>query len=182
MSNNEVESNDPKLLLAASSFPPYVTPSAVLLKNIFDKYNGKIKAFGSTAFTKIDPAFEPPCEVKYIKFPNGRFAEAISRRFHHHFLFYYYRKLLKFCLDYKPDLIFSNYPRDVMLVAAYKVSKELKIPLYVYMHDLWHDNVIERAVNVGVADFARKWEPLILKNAKRVFCCTENAQMLYEKK
>ena len=48
--------------------------------------NGKIKAFGSTAFTKIDPAFEPPCEVKYIKFPNGRFAEAISRRFHHHFL------------------------------------------------------------------------------------------------
>ena len=168
-----------KVLLVSSSFPPYVTPSAVLVKNIFDKYQGEIKAVASSNFTKIDSNFIAPCETIYIKHPTGRLAESISRRYHHQFLFYYYYKILEVAKEFRPNIIFANYPRDVMLVAAYKVSRKLGIPLYVYMHDLWYENV---SPFKGVVKFAKKWNSLIINNAERVICCTENAQSHYKEK
>ncbi len=170
-----------KLLLVASSFPPYITPSAVLVKNIFDEYKGQFKAIASSAFSKIDNSFTAPCETNYIFFPNNRFSEYISRHYHHYFLNYYVKRIEKVVKSYRPDVIFVNFPRDVMLVAAYVVSKKYNIPIFVYMHDLWEENVYDYQKQ-GVHNFSKKWEPIIFKNSRRIICCTEMMQEYYNKK
>ena len=170
-----------KLLLVASSFPPYLTPSAVLVKNIFDEYEGSFKAIASSSFSKIDNSFTVPCDTDYINYPTNRFTEYISRHYHHCFLPHYIRRIDKVVKNYKPNVIFVNYPRDVMLVAAYIVSKKNNIPIFVYMHDLWEENVFEYQKK-GVHNFSKKWEPVIFKNSKRIICCTEMMQEYYNKK
>ncbi len=170
-----------KLLITASSFPPYVTPSAVLVKNIFDEYDKPLYAFASSAFSKIDNSFYPPCDADYINFPNGRIAEYISRNYHHHFLRFYIKRLEKIVKSYNPDVIFANYPRDVMLVAAFIVSKKLNIPIFIYMHDLWEENVYINQ-NKSVFAFAKKWEPIIFNKSERIICCTEMMQDHYNNK
>ena len=117
---------DKKLLLTASSFPPYLTPSAVLINNIFDEYSNPFYAFSSSAFSKVHNSFTPPCDAKYLKFPTGRIAEYISRNYHHYFLKIYTRQLEKIVKIYKPNIIFANYPRDVMLVASFIISRKFR--------------------------------------------------------
>ena len=63
-----------------------------------------------------------------------------------------------------------------MLVGSFLVAKELKIPFYVYMHDLWEDNLSQ----FFKKRFAKYWEPKILLNARRLICCTEKAQKHYK--
>jgi glycosyltransferase involved in cell wall biosynthesis len=172
---------DKKLLLTTSSFPPYLTPSAVLVKNIFDEYGQPFYAFASSAFSKIDNSFIPPCDAKYLKFPTGRIAEYISRHYHHFFLTIYVSKLEKIVKSYRPDIIFANYPRDVMLVASFIVSKKYNIPIFIYMHDLWEENVYKNQ-SKSAHVFAKKWESVIFNNSERIICCTEMMKEHYNNK
>ena len=172
---------DKKLLLTASSFPPYLTPSAVLIKNIFDEYTNPFYAFASSAFSDIHNSFIPPCDAKYLNFPTGRIAEYISRNYHHCFLPIYIRQLEKIVKIYKPNIIFANYPRDVMLVASFIISRKFNIPIFIYMHDLWEENVFKNQ-NKRVHAFAKKWEPIIFNESDRIICCTEMMQEHFNNK
>jgi len=168
----------PKLLIISYSFPPYLSASAVLVNNIFSKYKGIMEAIGGSNFTKIDKTFTPPCKTYYIKHPGGRYFEAISRRFHFIFLPFYYRYILAKTKKIKPDIIFANFPREVMLVASYKVASKLNIPFYAYMHDLWEENMHYPGPRI----FAKKWESKVLLAAERVICCTTSAMTYYKNK
>jgi glycosyltransferase involved in cell wall biosynthesis len=168
----------PKLLIVSYSFPPFLSASAVLINNIFSKYKGQMEAIGGSNFTRIDKSFSPPCKSYYIKHPRGRIFEAISRRFHYLFLPIYYYLIFIRTKKIKPDVIFANFPREVMLVATYKVATKLGIPFYVYMHDLWEENMRLP----GPRQFATKWESKVLHAAKRVICCTHSAKEHYKAK
>ncbi|MCB0736891.1 MAG: glycosyltransferase [Bacteroidetes bacterium] len=170
--------SQPKILVISYSFPPYVTPSAVLVNNIFKEYKGAIQAIGGSNFSKVDSTFAPPCETHYIKHPQGRLFESILYRTHYMLMPYYYKRIKQWVQKHKPDVIFGNYPKDAMLVASYRVAKEFGIPFYVYMHDLWEENM---SIS-GSKKFAQKWEPEILEKSDRVICCTEKAQTYYKKK
>ena len=172
------EKKKPKLLIISYSYPPYLSASAVLVNNIFSKYKGIMEAIAGSNFTRIDPSFTPPCKSYYIKHPRGGIAESLSRRFHFLFLPFYYRFILIKTRYIKPDIIFANFPREVMLVASYKVAIKLDIPFYVYMHDLWQENMHYP----GPLRFANNWESKVLLAAKRVICCTNSAKVYYKNK
>lgn len=167
------EKNKSKLLVISNSFPPLLDASAVLVNNIFSKYEGELYAIGGTTFTKYDPDFKAPCETKYIRFPRNWFFAVLSN-YHISFFWVYYFYLLYQVRKIKPALIFGNYPHEVMFVASYKVAKKLKIPFYSYMHDLWEENTENKR-----RKFASKWEKEVLSNSKRVLCCTEKQQEHY---
>jgi len=167
-----------KLLIVSNSFPPYLSPSAVLVNNILSKYKGEMEAIASNNFNKIDHTFHAPCKTYYINTPNIRIIESFLHRFHYLFLPYYYLRILRLTKKTKPTVIFGNYPNEVMFVAAYLVSKKLRIPFYSYMHDLWEENMKRK----GRKKFALKWEEEILRNSKRLICCTKFQQDFYKEK
>ncbi len=170
------KNSQPKLLIISNSFPPLLDASAVLVNNIFSKYRGNMFAIGGTTFTKFDHSFKPPCETKYIRFPRNYFFSILSN-FHLYFFWFYYWYLFFLVKKIKPDIIFGNYPHEVMFVASYKVARKLNIPFYAYMHDLWEENTENDR-----AKFATKWEGEILKHSKRVICCTSKQQEHYKLK
>ena len=170
------EKNKSKLLVISNSFPPLLDASAVLVNNIFSKYEGELYAIGGTTFTKYDPDFKAPCETKYIRFPRNRFFEFLSN-FQLQFFWVYYWYLYFLTKRINPNMIFGNYPNEVMFVASYKISRKLKIPFYAYMHDLWEENTENQKLR-----FASKWEKKILTDSRRVFCCTEKQQEHYRLK
>jgi glycosyltransferase involved in cell wall biosynthesis len=70
-------------------------------------------------------------------------------------------------------------PHDVYIVAAFLAARELRLPFYAHMHDLWIENMRPGS---PLAQFAASWEPVILKQATRVLCMTEAMQEYYERK
>jgi hypothetical protein len=120
-----------KLLIISDSFPPLLDASAVLVNNIFSKYKGNMEALGGTNFTRYDETFVPPCKTHYFRYPRTRVFEAVSRRFHFLFLPLYYWFCLYWTRRIKPDVIFANFPHEVMFVAACKTAMKLKIPFYI---------------------------------------------------
>ena len=136
-----------------------------------------MEAIAGNNSSRIDFSFNPPCKTTYIKIPKIRIIESLLHRFHFMLLPYYYRRILRISKKVKPSIIFGNYPNEVMFVAAYLVSKKLKLPFYAYMHDLWEENM----KYAGRKKFASRWEKEILTNAKRLICCTQSQQFFYEK-
>ena len=51
-----------------------------------------------------------------------------------------------------------------MLVASFIISRRFNIPLFIYMHDLWEENVFKNQ-NKRVHAVAKKWEPIILNES-----------------
>lgn len=167
-----------KLLIVADSFPPYLDASAVLINNILAKYTGELVAVAGNSFTKVDKSFVAPCKTYYINLPKARIIESVLQRIHYLFLPYYFLRILFIAKKIKPGVILGNYPNEVMFVAAYLVSKNLKIPFYSYMHDLWQENMKYK----GRIKFAAKWEKEVLTHSKRLICCTGYQQNYYYKK
>ncbi len=100
------------------------------------------------------------------------------RRIHHELLPFYYFYILTIARFLKPTVIFANYPHEVLLVASYKTAIKLNTPLFVYMHDLWQENMTRSTAK----KFADKWEKEIFTKADMVICCTSAQQEFYKSK
>jgi glycosyltransferase involved in cell wall biosynthesis len=75
--------------------------------------------------------------------------------------------------------VLAVFPSDDFLVGTFIVARELGLPFYVHMHDLWIEN---KPVGTAERYFAEKWEPLILQESNGIFCITEAMQKHYETK
>jgi Glycosyltransferase Family 4 len=64
-------------------------------------------------------------------------------------------------------------------VASFLAARQLNLPFYAHMHDLWTENI---PGGTAAARFAERWEPVILRKATRVLCMTEATQNHYETK
>jgi glycosyltransferase involved in cell wall biosynthesis len=77
------------------------------------------------------------------------------------------------------DVVLAAFPSEDFLVAAFFAARNLNLPFYVHMHDLWTENT---TAGTPAARFAEKWEPVIFRNSTRVLCMTEAMQKHYEGK
>jgi glycosyltransferase involved in cell wall biosynthesis len=75
--------------------------------------------------------------------------------------------------------VLGTYPDGVSLASAFLAARQLGLPFYAHMHDLWVENTQS---GTALARFAETWEPLILRRATRVLCMTEAMQEHYAKK
>ena len=73
------------------------------------------------------------------------------------------RRVLK---EFGSKVVLATFPDDVNLVATFLAARQLNLPLYVHMHDLWMEQM---PVGTAAARFAEKWEPVILRESHTCF-------------
>jgi glycosyltransferase involved in cell wall biosynthesis len=77
----------------------------------------------------------------------------------------------------KTGVVLAAFPSDDFLVAAFLAARELRLPFYVHMHDLWTEQM---PAGTAAARFAEEWEPIVLSKSTRILCMTEAMQKHYE--
>jgi glycosyltransferase involved in cell wall biosynthesis len=174
--------NGPTLTVVAPTFPPQVSGSAILLANLLSHYRGNVRAIaGHDYYSRSDPVFLTPCPTRYLALPRilPRVYEGLRRRFPMMLCCSLQRSIRRILAELGTNVVLGAFPYDIYLVATFLAARELRLPFYAYMHDLWMENMPE---GTATARFAEKSEPVILRKSTRVFCMTEAMQKHYEKK
>jgi glycosyltransferase involved in cell wall biosynthesis len=174
--------NDPMLTVVAPTFPPQVSGSAILLANLLSHYRGNVRAIaGYDYYSKSDLGFLAPCPTQYLTPPRllPRVYEGLRIRLPMMLCCSLQRSLRRIAAGLGTNIVLGAFPFDIYLVATFLAARELRLPFYAYMHDLWMENMPAGTVR---ARFAQKWEPVILRKSTRVLCMTEAMQKHYEKK
>jgi len=173
--------NDPLLTVVSKNFPPQVSGSAILLNNLLSNYKGRINAIvGYHRYAKADGGFRPPCPTQYLSFPRTlpRVYENLKRRMPMVVCRILRNSIRRAFTTLGTNVVLTAFPYDDLVVASFLAARDLRLPFYVHMHDLWKENVPSGSI---AARFAERWEPLILKEATRVLCMTEAMQEYYAK-
>jgi glycosyltransferase involved in cell wall biosynthesis len=174
--------NGPMLTVVAPTFPPQVSGSAILLANLLSNYRGNVRAVaGYDYYSKSDLGFLPPCPTRYLAPPRilPRVYEGLRIRLPMMLCCSLQRSLRRISAGLGTNVVLGAFPYDIYLVATFLATRELHLPFYAYMHDLWMENMPEGTAR---GRFAAKWEPVILRKSTRVLCMTEAMQKHYEKK
>jgi glycosyltransferase involved in cell wall biosynthesis len=170
----------PRLMIVSQGFPPLVGGSQILLANLLRSYQGGVvAAAGYSHYQREDPSFLAPCPTAYLRAPRVRMLELVYdrviRRIHpivRMFIRHHVRR-------WRPSVIMGVFPVVDFFVPAFQVAKELNIPFYAYMHDLWQENYGTKHYR-GV--LAAKWEEHILRHSRRILCMTESQLDHYHQK
>jgi glycosyltransferase involved in cell wall biosynthesis len=174
--------NGPMLTVVAPGFPPQVSGSAILLANLLSNYRGSVNAIaGYDHFSKSDLVFLPPCPTRNLALPRilPRVYEVLRRKLPTILSYDIQRSILRIIAGLGTHAVLGAFPYDIYLVATFLAARELHLPFYAYMHDLWMENMPD---GTAAARFAEKWEPMILRESTRILCMTEAMQRHYEKK
>jgi glycosyltransferase involved in cell wall biosynthesis len=170
------------LTVVSSAFPPQVAGSSILLTNLLSYYPGTLNAVaGYGRYLKSDPFFLPPCPVKYLALPRilGGLDNSLRRRSPEITCRAIRSSIRRQLKKLGTSIVFGAYPRDDYFVAAFLAARDLGLPFYAHMHDLWIENM---SPGSPLARFAEKWEPIIIRESRRVLCMTEAMQKYYREK
>ena len=169
------------LVVVCRTMPPQVVGSAVLMRNLFQPYRGKLTAIaGWEHGAKVDADYQPVCATHYLKFAPSIVQRLMQRRLNRLYFFlakrFVYRKLKQFC----PAAVFAACtPDGIFFIASFLACRKLKIPFWGHMHDLWQENTRSGSFSQKLA---KEWEPVILREADRLFCMTEAQVYYYQNK
>jgi glycosyltransferase involved in cell wall biosynthesis len=170
----------PRLTVVSRSFPPQVSGSAILLTNLLAHYpcDDVSAVAGYERYSKADPMFLPPCPTRYLRLPRllPRVYDRLKKRLPAATCYSLRRSLRGILRSLGTDVVLAVYPFDDYFVASFLAARDLNIPFYAHMHDLWTENM---PAGSAVSRFARVWEPRILSRATRVLCMTEAMQGFY---
>jgi glycosyltransferase involved in cell wall biosynthesis len=172
----------PKLTVVSRSFPPQVSGSAILLANLLKDYTGNVNAIaGCNRYLKTDVDFLSPCATGYLALPRllPSAYDRLTRRLPRLICRTIRASILRVFKESKTDVVLGAFPSDDFLVAAFLAARDLGLPFYAHMHDLWLEQMPKGTVT---ARFAKQWEPSILRESSRVLCMTEAMQRHYETK
>jgi glycosyltransferase involved in cell wall biosynthesis len=174
VTNNEA----PGLAVVTGSFPPQVSGSGILLANLLADYRGNVTAIvARDCRRQTDPDFLSPCPTRPLKLASvlPRTFDRLRRRFPEAMSRLIAKELIRTLKALDTKVVMGVFPYDVFLVGAFIASRQLGMPFYAHLHDLWSDNAVG-------SRFAEYWEPRILKESTRVLCMTEAMQEYYKSK
>jgi glycosyltransferase involved in cell wall biosynthesis len=170
------------LTVVSKNFAPQVSGTPILLANLLSGYPDTLNAVaGYDLYAKSDPSFRPPCPTTYLVLPRilGRLYDRLrikspvtTCRALHPSVRRVLRKL-------GTSVVFGAYPHDDYFVATFLAARDLGLPFYAHIHDLWIENLTPGS---PLASFGEKWEPIIIREARRVLCMTEAMQKYYDSK
>jgi hypothetical protein len=172
--------SEKKLVIVCKTLPPLVIGSTVLMANLFGTYKGSIEAIAGWEYgAKSDSEFKAPFKTHYLKFFPSIIQRILERYSNFYFpiiKWYIYLKLKII----KPSAVFAACtPDGLFFTASYIMCQKLNIPFWGHMHDLWLENTKE---GLFKRKLAKKWEPVIFKNADKIFCMTEHQMAYYQNK
>ncbi len=160
------------LVVVCRTMPPLVVGSAVLMRNLLQAYRGKLTALaGWEHGANVDADYGPVCPTHYLKFAPPLVQRMMQHRLSQlHYLLarrFVFRKLKQL----RPAAVFSACtPDGIFFVASFLACRRLNIPFWGHMHDLWQENTRAGSFTQRLA---KHWEPVIFREADRIFCMTE---------
>jgi glycosyltransferase involved in cell wall biosynthesis len=175
-----ISDNNSRLTVVSRSFPPQVSGSAILLANLLSEYLGNMSAVvGYNRYLKIDPAFLSPCPTRYLPLPRmlPRAYDGLTRRLPALISGGIRASMRRALIGSKTGVVLAAFPSGDFFVAAFLAARELSLPVYAHMHDLWTEQM---PAGTALARFAEEWEPIVLRESTRVLCMTEAMQKHYE--
>jgi glycosyltransferase involved in cell wall biosynthesis len=172
--------NAKKLVVTCRSFPPCVGGSQVLLTNLLRVYRGGLEAVVGWEYeSQFDFSFAPPCKTHYL-----RFRPAFLQR-----VMWHYKAVYFFCIKWfvymklrqiRPAAVLAASTSDgLFFTASFLACRKLKIPFWAHMHDLWVENTSPGSFPQRLAD---KWEPIIFRDADKIYCMTSSQSEYYQAK
>ncbi len=169
------------LAVVCRTMPPLVVGSSVLMRNLFQPYGGKLEAIaGWEHGAKVDLDYQPTCPTHFLRFSPPLLQRLMQHRLHG--LYYWsakrfvYRKLK----ELRPAAVFSACtPDGVFFVASFLACRSLRIPFWGHMHDLWLENTEPGS---SPRKLAEKWEPVVFREADKIFCMTDTQRDHYRNK
>ncbi len=165
------------LLIAAAVFPPYVSGSAVLCRNLWSAWPAEDLVVVSRRLEdfRTDPELAlPGVAMRWIEnwpFRSPRAAAhldplaAIAVK----------RALLAAAEEFRPRAIWANWPSTAFVLGAWLAARRLRLPFFVHLHDTWREAFRGRRRYIEQAA-AFLFESRALRGADRVFTITGNAQ------
>lgn len=168
------------LLIAAAVFPPYVTGSAVVCRNLWSAWPAEDLVVVSRKLEdfRTDPGLSlPGVAVRWIdpwplRGPRAAAhldplaAGAVTRA------------LLAAAEECHPRAIWANWPSTSFVLGAWRAARRLRVPFLVHLHDTWREAFRGRRRYVEqLAAFL--FETRALRDADRVFTLTEDARDYY---
>jgi glycosyltransferase involved in cell wall biosynthesis len=172
--------NTKALVITCRSFPPVVGGSQVLLTNLFRVYRGNVEAVAGWEYgSNVDWAFAPPCKTHYLRF-RPPFLQRVMWRFTRVY-FFFIKWFIYFKLrQIRPAVVFAACTADgLFFTASFLACRKLKIPFWAHMHDLWLENTSPGNFE---GRLAAKWEPIIFREADKIYCMTSSASEHYQQK
>lgn len=174
--------SESRFLVATKYFPPYVGGSSIMMDNLLRSYKGEVLAVAGFQEAN-DPDFVPGCPCERMSAPR---IDALRKRWNHLgrfrlFRWHVSRYLKKQMKKYRPTVVMGTFPDPDFFLGAFHAARELNIPFYTYMHDLWEENATGPRHEYS-RNLARQWERRVLMESKRVFCITDSQGEYYKEK
>jgi glycosyltransferase involved in cell wall biosynthesis len=171
------------LLVAAAGFPPTVTGSAVLNRNLWGAWPaGDLVAVSvrlpgapmdpglalpDVAVTLVDPwPFRHPRLAAQL---DPLAAGAVERT------------VGDVARKAKARAIWANWPNTPFLIGAWRAASRLRLPLYIHLHDTWREAYAARPLFLERLT-AWRYERRVLGDARRLFTITDAAREHYLRK
>jgi len=172
--------NAKKLVVTCRSFPPWVGGSTVLLTNLLRVYQGDVEAVVGWEYeAKFDFSFAPPCKTHYLRF-RPPFLQRVMWHFTSmYFFFIKWFVYFKFRRIRPAAVLAACTPDGLFFTASFLACRKLNIPFWAQMHDLWLENASPGGFPPKLAE---KWEPIIFREADKIFCMTSSQSEYYQAK
>lgn len=168
------------LLICSRSFPPKLGGSAILSRNLW----GAWPADDLFVITQSYP--DDKCDASTV-LPGVTIREVPAWWSRYPMLRATCAPLLAMCVQReitraaakcRPRALWVNWPTTEFLLGGWWAARQLRLPLYVHMHDVWKTR-ITCATNAMAGVCARLLQKRVLCNAQRLFAITEEAAAYY---
>lgn len=170
------------LLVAAAVYPPFVSGSSVVCRNLWGAWPAEdlvVVSHRSPGF-RTDPALTVPgVTVRWIEpwpFRSARVAAHLDPLAAGRVT----RALIETAEEFQPRAIWVNWPTTSFVLGAWRAARQLRLPFLVHLHDTWRETYRGRRRYIERLA-ASLFEGRILRAADRVFTLTEDAQDHYRK-
>jgi len=176
----QVPKNGP-LLIAAVAFPPFVTGSTVLCRNLWSAWPAEdlVVVSHRLAGFPTDPKLTlPGVTMRWIEqwpFRSPRAAAHLDPLAASTVT----RALLAAAEEFHPRAIWANWPSTSFVLGAWRAARKLRLPFFVHLHDTWRETFRGRRRYVEQLA-ALLFESRVLRDADRVFTITEEARDYYK--
>jgi glycosyltransferase involved in cell wall biosynthesis len=173
----------PPLLLAVAGFPPTITGSSILNRNLWGEWPAEDLEVVSFRLPggRTDPGLALPGVNVHLVEPWPFRPPRLAAQLDPLAAPAVARTLARVSSRRKPRAIWASWPTTAFAVGAWKAARTLGVPLLLHLHDTWQEAYQSRPLYLERLA-AWRYEPRVLRESARVFTITDSARDHYRRK
>lgn len=164
------------LLIATIAFPPRVSGSAILNRNLWSAWpaDDLVVIANQLPGVPVDPTMALPHVATHwierwpFRPPWEAYLEPLATPL-------ITRRICEVAHRVTPRAIWASWPTTPYLLGAWRAARKLRLPLYVHLHDMWRQAYADKPGLIFERLIVLALERAVLSSARRLFTITEEA-------